>query len=57
MHIAELRRELDDLRAEVKELKGQGADKVLVQTVEDINRRLTAIETFLNTEIGFRGGE
>lgn len=57
MHIAELKRELDDLKTEVEELKGQGADKVLVQTVEDMNRRLTAMETFLNTEIGFQGGE
>lgn len=57
MHLEHLKQEVDVLKADVKDLKGQGADKVLVETVTSLDRRVSVIEAWLNKEVGFQGGE
>lgn len=55
MHIQQLKNEVDALKEEVEEIRTEGADKVLVSTLEelreatlDLHRRLTNLEIFLS---------
>lgn len=46
----DIRQEIGELKKEVRELKALGADKVLIATVEELDRRVTAIEHFIGNK-------
>ena len=50
MHIDQLKAEVEALKKEVRELTALGADKVLVATVEELDRRVTAVERFIGNK-------